>query len=147
MVDGFNPRSVWEPFGVFSMGVIQGDGKIVYCKGQVAPDGDGQVVGKGDMRAQVRKTLENIQAVLSGAGGTTRDIVSMTHYITDIEEFMKVGDTRREYFAEPFPVTTTVQIARLYGRELLVEISAIAEIPRERFKRPAETLRGMNEHD
>jgi enamine deaminase RidA (YjgF/YER057c/UK114 family) len=49
---------------------------------------------------------------------------------------MKTGDVRREFFGEPFPVTTTVQVVRLYDPDLLVEITAMAEIPRERFKRP-----------
>jgi 2-iminobutanoate/2-iminopropanoate deaminase len=136
MVDGFNPPNVWAPFGAFSMGVIQADGQIVYLKGQVALDREGQVVGKGDMRAQVRKALENIQAVLSSIGGTTRDVTTLTHYVTDIEEFMRTADIRQEYFAEPYPVTTTVQVVRLYRTELVVEITATAEIPRNRFKRP-----------
>jgi len=58
MVDSFNPDSVWKPFGAFSMGVIQGQGQIVYLKGQVALDQHGRVVGKGDMAGQTRKTLE-----------------------------------------------------------------------------------------
>jgi len=138
MTDGFNPGGVWAPFGAFSMGVIQGDGQLVYLKGQVALDKDGQVVGKGDMRAQTRKTLENIQAVLASVGGKMTDIVSLTHYVTDIELFMKTGDIRREFFTEPFPATTTVQIVRLYHAELLVEITATAEVPRDRFRRPTE---------
>ncbi|MEX2222700.1 MAG: RidA family protein [Candidatus Rokuibacteriota bacterium] len=137
MADSFNPRGVWAPFGAFSMGVIQGDGQVVYLKGQVALDEDGQIVGKGDMRAQTRKTWENIQGVLSSIGGTMRDIVSLTHHVTDIDEFMKTGDIRREFFSEPFPVTTTVQVVRLYHLDLMVEITATAEIPRDRFKRPA----------
>ena len=136
MVDGFNPESVWAPFGAFSMGVIQGEGQVVYLKGQVALDKDGKVVGKDDMRAQTRKTLENIQAVLASVGGKMADVVSLTHYVTDIEAFMKTGDVRREFFAEPFPVTTTVQVVRLYRTELLVEITATAEIPRDCFTRP-----------
>ncbi len=138
MVDSFNPVGVWAPFGAFSMGVIQGDGQLVYLKGQVALDKKGHVVGEGDMRAQTRKTLENIQAVLASVGGRMPDIVSLTHYVTDIEEFMRTGDIRREFFSEPFPVTTTVQVVRLYHPDLLVEITATAEIPRDRFKHPAE---------
>ena len=137
MVDSFNPKDVWAPFGAFSMGVIQGEGQVVYLKGQVALDKDGQVVGKGDMRAQTRQTLANIQSVLASIGGKMADVVSLTHYVTDIEEFMKTGSLRREFFAEPFPVTTTVEVVRLYHPELLVEITATAEIPRDRFTRPA----------
>lgn len=138
MVDSFNPSTVWAPFGAFSMGAIQGDGQVVHLKGQVALDSGGRIVGKGDMGAQTRKTLENIQSVLSSVGGAMRDIVSLTHYVTDIEDFMKTGDIRREFFAEPYPVTTTVQVVRLYHLDLLVEITATAEILRDRFKRPAE---------
>ncbi|MGH9206871.1 MAG: RidA family protein, partial [Acidimicrobiales bacterium] len=64
MVDSFNPPNVWSPFGAFSMAVIQGDGQVVYLKGQVSLDKDGQVVGQGDMRVQVRQTLQNVRAVL-----------------------------------------------------------------------------------
>jgi 2-iminobutanoate/2-iminopropanoate deaminase len=136
MIDAFNPPDVWSPFGAFSMGVIQGDGRIVHLKGQVALDRDGQVVAAGDMRGQTRKTLENIRAVLGCVGGTMGDIVSLTHYVTDIAQFMTTGDIRREFFAAPYPVTTTVQVAALYRPELVVEITAIAEIPRDRFRRP-----------
>jgi len=142
MTDGFNPAGVWAPFGAFSMGVIQGDGQLVHLKGQVALDNDGQVVGQGDMRAQTRKTLENIQAVLASVGGNMTDIVSLTHYVTDIEQFMMTGDIRREFFTEPFPVTTTVQIVRLYHADLLVEVTATAEVPRDRFRRPSERSAG-----
>ena len=136
MVDGFNPKDVWAPFGAFSMGVLQGSGQVVYLKGQVALDKAGQVVGKDDMQAQTRQTLLNIRTVLASIGGKMTDVVSLTHHVTDIEEFMKTGNIRREFFVEPFPVTTTIQVARLYHPELLVEITAIAEIPRDRFTRP-----------
>jgi 2-iminobutanoate/2-iminopropanoate deaminase len=136
MVDSFNPRGVWTPFGPFSMGIVQGPGQIVYLKGQVALDRDGNLVGKGDMSVQTRTTLENIQAVLVAVGGSTRDIFSLTHFVTDIDEFMKTGEIRREFFAEPFPVTTTVQVVRLYRPDALVEITATAEIPSDRFKQP-----------
>src|SRR5262245_11586465 len=137
MIDGFNPPSLWTPFGAFSMGVIQGPGQAVYLKGQVALDGQGHVVGVGDMRAQTRQALENIEAVLASVGGRMEDIVALTHHVTDIEAFMATGDVRRRFFGEPDPVTTTVQVVRLYRSDLLVEITAIAEIPRDRFQRPA----------
>jgi len=136
MVDSFNPPGVWSPFGAFSMAVIQGTGQVVYLKGQVALDEQGRVVGKDDMRAQTRRTLENIRTVLASIGGTMQDIVSLTHYVTDIDAFMTTGDIRRLFFVEPYPVTTTVQVVRLYHPDLLVEITATAEIPHDRFQRP-----------
>jgi 2-iminobutanoate/2-iminopropanoate deaminase len=137
MIDAFNPPDIWAPFGAFSMAAIQGDGRIVHLKGQVALDRDGAVVGPGDMRAQTRQVLENIRAVLASFGGTMADILSLTHYVTDTAEFMTTGDIRREFFAAPYPVTTTVEVASLYRPEIVVEITALAEIPRDRFRRPA----------
>ncbi len=64
------------------------------------------------------------------------DILSLTNYVADMDAFLAAGDIRREFFVAPFPVTTTVEVSRLYDRALLVEISAIAEIPRSRFKHP-----------
>jgi 2-iminobutanoate/2-iminopropanoate deaminase len=134
MIDAFNPADLWQSFGVFSMGAVQGDGVLVHLKGQIALDTEGKVVAKGDMREQTRKTLENIRTVLACVGGEMQDIVSVTHHVTDIEAFMKTADIRREFFAPPFPVTTTVQVVRLFHPDLVVEITAIAEIPRDRFK-------------
>ena len=136
MVDAVNPAGVWPPFGAFSMAVIQGDGQVVHLKGQVSLDNQGKIIGAHDMRVQVRKTLENIRDVLGSMGGAMRDVVSLVHYATSIEQFMGTGDIRQEFFAEPFPVTTTIQIGRLYHPDLLIEIAAVAEIPRDRFRHP-----------
>ena len=56
------------------MAAIQGEGHVVYLKGHVALDKDGRLVGKGDMRAQVRKTLENIRTILQSVGGDLGDV-------------------------------------------------------------------------
>ena len=136
MVDAVNPPDVWPPFGAFSMAVIQGDGQVVHLKGQVSLDREGHVVGHNDMRAQVRQALENIRDVLAGMGGQMTDVISLVHYATDIEAFMNAGDIRTEFFAAPYPVSTTVQVERLYRLELMIEITAVAEIPRSRFCHP-----------
>jgi 2-iminobutanoate/2-iminopropanoate deaminase len=137
MVAAVNPADVWAPFGAFSMAVIQGEGQVVHLKGQVSLDRDGQVVGPGDMRAQVRQVLENIRAMPASMGGRTGDVVSLVHYATGIERFIKTGDIRKEFFAAPFPVTTTIQAGRLYHPDLVIEVTAVAEISRDRFHRPA----------
>lgn len=144
MAESFNPDEVWAPFGAFSQLVIGGEGRNVYLKGQVALDRAGEIVGPGDMRAQVRQVLDNISNLLSSVGGRMSDIVSLTQYTTNIAEFMNAGDIRKAYFAPPYPVTTTVQVARLYDESLLVEITAIAEIPISRFREPrgAKTMHG-----
>ncbi len=136
MIESFNPPDVWSPFGAFSMGVVQGEGHTVYLKGQVALDSAGKIVGEGDMLTQVGQSLSNISAVLAHVGGTMADIVSLTQYVTDIEAFMASGEVRKKYFSEPYPVTTTIEVSRLYDPNLLVEITAIAEVPRDRFRHP-----------
>jgi 2-iminobutanoate/2-iminopropanoate deaminase len=132
----FNPPTIWKPFSAFSMGVVQGDGRVVHLKGQVPLDKEGCVVGH-DMHDQVRKTLENIRDSLAHVGGEMRDVLSLTHYVTDIHAFVTTREVRLKFFSEPYPVTTTVQVAALFHREILVEITAIAEIPRDRFREPA----------
>ena len=136
MVDAFNPADLWQPFGPFSQIAVQGDGRIVHLKGQVALDRDGRIVGAGDMRLQLHQVLENIRTALASIGGEVGDILSMTNYVVDMDAFLAAGDVRRAFFAAPYPVTSTVEVARLYDRALLVEISAVAEIPTGRFRRP-----------
>ena len=67
------------------------------------------------------------------------DIISLTQYVTDIEAFMAAGLVRSEFFRAPFPVTTTVEVSRLYHPDLMVGITAIAEIPKDRIVQPEPT--------
>jgi len=140
MAESYNPDSLWAPFGAFSMMVLQGGGQVVHLKGQVSLDAEGQVVGargtEGDMQAQVRQVLTNIRTALAAVGGRMSDVTSLVHYTTDIAAFMRSGDVRKAFFAEPYPITTTVEVAALYRPELLIEITASAEIPLDRFIRP-----------
>jgi 2-iminobutanoate/2-iminopropanoate deaminase len=139
MAESHDPEALWSPFGAFSMLVLRGHGQIVDLKGQVALDKAGCIVGGNDMRAQVRQVLANILTGLSAVGGRMSDVISMTHYTTDIKAFMKTGDIRAEFFTSPFPVTTTVEVASLYDTDLVIEITVTAEIPTDRFVRPTGT--------
>ncbi|WP_108883324.1 Rid family hydrolase [Anderseniella sp. Alg231-50] len=137
MAESCNPDNVWQPFGAFSMMVLQGSGQVVHLKGQVSLDRSGTIIGPGDMRAQVRQVLTNIKTVLAAVGGKMGDVISLVHYTTDIAAFMQTGDIRQEFFADPYPVTTTVEVAALYNSDLVIEITAVAEIPKDRYKAPA----------
>lgn len=130
----FNPDEVWKPFGAFSMVAVQGAGQVVHLKGQVALDVDGNLVGADDMAVQVEQCLRNIETVLASLGGRMQDVYALVHYATDIEAFMQTGEVRTKYFQPPFPVTTTVEVSRLYRVDLLVEITASAEIPLDRYR-------------
>lgn len=135
-INSFNPDGVWKPFGAFSIAVVQGVGKVVHLKGQVSLDEKGNVIGEGNIEIQVEKTLENIERVLSSFGGLMEDIYTLTHHVTNIDDFMSTGHIRTRYFKPPYPVTTTVEVSRLYNPALLVEITGSAEIPLSRFKEP-----------
>lgn len=136
MAKSFNPDLVWKPFGAFSQIVIGGSGKVAYLKGQVSLDPDGQIVGIDDMNVQVEQVLTNIKTLLASMNGRMSDIVSLTQFTTDIQAFMQAGDVRQRYFEAPYPVTTTIEVKSLYDPRLLVEITAIAEIPVARFINP-----------
>ena len=101
--------------------------KTIFVSGQLARDAQGNVVGAGDMRAQLRQTGENIKAALAAAGATLDDVVKTNTYVTDIEEFFKHTDVRMEYFGA-LPTSTTVEVRRLAHPDLLVEIEVIAMV-------------------
>jgi enamine deaminase RidA (YjgF/YER057c/UK114 family) len=101
--------------------------KTIFVSGQLARDAKGEVVGKGDMRAQIRQTGENIKAALAAAGATLNDIVKTNTYVTDIEEFFKHIDARMEYFGA-LPTSTTIEVRKLAHPDLMVEIEVIAVV-------------------
>ncbi|WFE91990.1 RidA family protein [Roseibium porphyridii] len=140
MAKSFDPSDLWSPFGAFSQSVIAGEGKTIYLKGQVSLGPDGEVVGEGDMAAQVAQVLKNISCVLGAMGGRMSDIVSLQQFTTDIQAFMRCAEIRSRFFDAPYPVTTTLEISSLYDARLLVEITAIAEIPVSRFVMPDAAL-------
>jgi enamine deaminase RidA (YjgF/YER057c/UK114 family) len=101
--------------------------KTIFVSGQLARDARGEVVGKGDMRAQIRQTGENIKAALAAAGATLNDVVKTNTYVTDMEEFFKHTDVRMEYFGA-LPTSTTVEVRKLAHPDLMVEIEVIAVV-------------------
>jgi len=100
---------------------------IIFISGQLARDQQGNVVGKGDMRAQLRQVGENLKAALAAAGATLNDLVKTTTYVTDIDAFFNHVDVRMEYFGA-LPTSTTVEVRRLTHPDFLVEVEAIAVI-------------------
>lgn len=108
--------------------VVIGTGRRqIYVSGQLSRDKDGQIVGKGDMRAQIRQVGQNLQTALKAAGVGLEDLVKTTTFVTDIEEFFKHPDVRHEAFGVALPTSTTIEVRRLSHPDLLVEIEAIAE--------------------
>jgi len=106
--------------------VVEGR-RTIFVAGQLARDRNGNAVGHGDMRAQIRQVGENIKAALAAAGASLSDIVKTNTYVTDIEEFFKHTDVRMEYFGA-LPTSTTVEVRRLAHPDLLVEVEVIAVV-------------------
>jgi len=100
--------------------------RIIFVAGQLARDRDGNIVGKGDMRGQIRQVGENLRTALAAAGATLNDLVKTTTFVTDIDEFFRHADVRMEYFGPALPISTTVEVRRLAHPDFLVEVEAIA---------------------
>ena len=86
------------------------------------------VAATGDFDAQVRQTFRNIEKVLSRAGGTLRDIVTMTVYVSDARYSKRFTDLRREYYAKDFPASALITAAGFALPEILLEITATAVV-------------------
>lgn len=100
--------------------------RMIFVAGQLARDRAGNVVGKGDLRAQIRQVGENIKAALAAAGATLADIVKSNTFVTDIEEYLRHADVRMEYLGPGLPTSTTVEVRRLAHPDFLVEIEVVA---------------------
>lgn len=111
---------------LYSHVVVAEGRRMIFIAGQLARDSRGNVVGKGDMRAQLRQVGENVKAALEAAGARLSDLVKTTTYVTDIEEYFKHVDVRMEYFGAALPTSTTVEVRRLAHPDFLVEVEVLA---------------------
>ncbi len=136
MSTAFQPKGVWRAFGCHSMGLVVSEGRQILLSGQVAWDENRHIVGVGDMGAQAEQTFRNIQASLAAVGGMMADVVSIVTYVTTSEGLRDIHDVRMKYFPEPYPASTLVQVAALVEPELLIEVTAIAVVPEDRYREP-----------
>ncbi|HVC52817.1 MAG TPA: RidA family protein [Stellaceae bacterium] len=107
---------------------VTGPGKIIYIAGQLARDASGNIVGPGDMRAQLEQTFKNLDACLKAAGATWADVVKTNTYVTDYAAFSQCREVRMRYFGVASPTSTTIEISRLAQPEAMVEIEMIAAV-------------------
>jgi reactive intermediate/imine deaminase len=102
-------------------------GKTLYIAGQVALDPEGNLVGEGDIEAQVAQVWQNLKSVLAYAGGSVEDIVKITVFTTDIKHRPAIAAARETVFPNGrYPASTFLVVQSLARPELLVEIEAIA---------------------
>jgi 2-iminobutanoate/2-iminopropanoate deaminase len=115
------------PAGAYSPAVRAGD--FVYVSGQVPRDPRTGETVAGGVEAQTRQTLANVRAVLESAGATLDDVVSVTAYLDDPDDWGKFNEVYKEVFREPYPTRTAVG-AKLRG--FLVEVTVTAYAPAAR---------------
>jgi 2-iminobutanoate/2-iminopropanoate deaminase len=118
----------WEKEYGYAQAVKIGD--TIYVSGQVSHDDDGNIVGQGDMEAQMRQAYANIQKLLAKYGTTMENIVDEIIFVTDMDAaFAAAVKCRQEIFSgNPVIASTIIQIQRLAFPELMIEIRCVAKV-------------------
>lgn len=100
-------------------------GNLVFLSGQIPLDpATGAVVGEGDIEAQARRAFDNLKAVCEAAGGSLADVVRVGLYLTDLSQFATVNAVMGEYFAQPYPARSTIEVSAL-PKGVAFEVDAI----------------------
>lgn len=124
-----NPATLAPPVG-FNHGIITTGGRLLFLAGQTASDNTGQIVAAGDLVRQYEQVLRNLQAVLETAGGSMQNIVKMTIFVKDRDDYLahlkSLGQVHRRFFGAYYPATALFEISRFYQDEALIEIEGIA---------------------
>jgi enamine deaminase RidA (YjgF/YER057c/UK114 family) len=124
-----NPKELNTPRFYTHAVTAQGAGKLVYVSGQVSWDASGNVVGKGDMRAQSEQVFSNVGAALNAAGAGWDDVVKMNGYMVGMhaERVSAYREVRQRFLKQgALPASTLVGVERLVDPDLLLEVEVVA---------------------
>lgn len=109
--------------GPYSQAVKVGD--TLYCSGQIALHPESSQLVDEDFAVQARQVLGNLGAVLEAAGMGFRDVVKVTIYLADLDDFAELNEIYAEYFEPPYPARATVEVSGL-PKDALVEMDLVA---------------------
>lgn len=125
-----NPPGM-KPLGMYSQVTVATGGSLAFISGQVAVDGQGKVVGEGDIEAQAVQVFENLKLALGGIGASFDDVIKFTIFIVGLDAARRkaVMDVRGRYInrGNP-PAATMIGVDALVQPELLVEIEAVVAV-------------------
>ncbi len=128
------PKDV-APGNGYTHVVVTRPGKLIYISGQVGNDLSGQIMGKGDLKAQAEQVFVNMKAALTAAGASFDDVVKINWYVKDFKpEYLPIlREIRNKYVnkANP-PASTLVGVQSLFREECLIEVEAIAVVPEKK---------------
>jgi len=124
------PKGVHAPSDYSPAFKVEGK-KMLFVSGQIPLDSSGNLVGHGDLRAQVKQVLENMKLVLEEGGADFSNIVKCTTYLRNFEDVEKFRQIRKELFPpylsdNIYPPNTLLVVDSLYSKDILIEIEAIA---------------------
>ncbi len=126
-----NPTELTKPIGFSYAARVRG-GATIYFAGQTSVNAAGEIVGAGDIVAQFRQAIANMQVVAQASGATLQDIVKLNLFVTDIAAYLanarNIGGVYREFFGKHFPAMTLVEIKRLFDEKAMIEIEGVAVI-------------------
>ena len=112
-----------EAVGPYSQGTTDGD--LVFTAGQIALTADGELLDEEPIDVQTRQALENVKSILEEEGLNLQDVLKVTIYMADMEDYDAINEAYSEYFQDNPPARSAVQVAALPAGAR-VEIEAIA---------------------
>ena len=121
-----NPWSWSVQLGFDQAQLVEGHHRELICSGQDAVDANGNAQHPGDMAAQLRLALDNLEAVLAGADMTLANVVRLNIYTTDVDTLLQHNNILMERYKGERYATTVLGVAHLAGPDLLVALEATA---------------------
>jgi enamine deaminase RidA (YjgF/YER057c/UK114 family) len=116
----------WEPVVGYSRAVRVG--AQIWVSGTTATDAKGEIVGKGDVRAQTVQILKNIEAALAKAGANMGHVVRTRIFVRDIKQWETIGRVHGEVFGKIRPACSMVEVTGFVSPDMVVEIEADAMV-------------------